>query len=64
LISLFSSFTGGRNELHFGVDMGVTTAFSLAVYHFALRLRLPADKVQERLRTGGDDDDQPEPEAA
>lgn len=30
LLTLFSSFTGGKNDLHFGVDMAVTAVFSLA----------------------------------
>jgi hypothetical protein len=50
-LSLFSSFTGGKNDLHFGVDMGVTAAFSLVIYFFALRCRLPTEAVKERMRT-------------
>ncbi len=56
LLSLFSSFAGGQNDLHFGVDMAVTAVFSLVVYVCAVRLRLPAEVAQERLRTGGDDE--------
>ncbi len=50
-----SSFTGGQNDLHFGVDMGVTALFSLAIYYFALSRRLPADMVRERLQSGADE---------
>jgi amino acid transporter len=51
VISLLSSFTGGKNDLHFGVDMGVTAVFSLMIYFFALRCRLSPDAVKERMRT-------------
>jgi amino acid transporter len=55
VITLISSFEGGKNYLHFGVDMAVTAAFSLAIYYFALRCRLPDDLVRERLESGSDE---------
>ncbi len=61
LLSFFSSFTGGQDDLHFGVDMGVTAAFSLVVYQFALRLRLPAERVRERLRADSDESSESPP---
>jgi len=51
VLSLLSSFTGGKNDLHFGVDMGVTAVFSLVIYFFALRCRLPPEAVRERMKT-------------
>ena len=55
VLSLVSSFTGGKNYLHFGADMGVTAAFSLIIYFFALRCRLPAAAVQERMKSSADE---------
>jgi hypothetical protein len=46
-----SSFPGGKNDLHFGVDMAVTAAFSLVIYYFALTRRLPPELVKERMKT-------------
>jgi len=51
LLSLLSSFPGGENDLHFGVDMAATAAFSLIIYFFALTRRLPPEVVKERMRT-------------
>lgn len=48
IISYLGSFGGGRNLIPFGVaDTVVVAAFSLVIYAFALRVRLPADRVQE-----------------
>jgi amino acid transporter len=55
VLSLLSSFEGGENTLHFGVDMAVTAVFSLAIYYFALRFRLSAEETQVRLESGADD---------
>ncbi len=55
VLSLISSFTGGKNYLHFGVDMAVTAAFSLVIYYFALHCRLPDELVRERLESGSDE---------
>jgi len=55
VLSLFSSFTGGKNDLHFGVDMGVTAVFSLAIYFFALTRRLPPEAVKERMKSDEDE---------
>ena len=57
---LLSSFEGGKNVLHFGVDMGVTIVFSLVIYFFALSRRLPAETVRERMQSGADELDQPD----
>lgn len=51
VISLLSSFPGGKDDLHFGVDMAVNVAFSLVVYVFALTRRLPPELVKERMKT-------------
>jgi amino acid transporter len=55
LLSYFSSFPGGTDDLHFGVDMGVTAVFSLAIYAFAMSRRLPDDVARERLASGADE---------
>jgi amino acid transporter len=55
VLSLVSSFTGGKNYLHFGVDMAVTAAFSLIIYFFALSRRLPPEAVEERMQTAADE---------
>jgi amino acid transporter len=55
VISLFSSFPGGKNDLHFGVDMAVTAAFGLIIYFFALSCRLPAEMVRERMENSADE---------
>lgn len=60
VLSLLSSFEGGKNVLHFGVDMGVTIVFSLVIYFFALSRRLPAETVRERMQSGADELDQPD----
>jgi amino acid transporter len=57
-ICYLSSFEGGHNTLHFGVDMAVTAAFSIVVYYFALSRRLPAEVVQERMTMGADEHDE------
>jgi amino acid transporter len=50
-----SSFDGGKNYLHFGVDMAVTAVFSLAIYYFALQLRLSPEEARERLESTADE---------
>ena len=55
VLSLVSSFPGGKSYLHFGVDMGVTAVFSLIIYFFALRSRLPAEAVEERMQNAADE---------
>jgi amino acid transporter len=55
VISLLSSFPGGKDDLHFGVDMAVTAAFSLAIYFFALSRRLPPELVKERMKTADEE---------
>jgi hypothetical protein len=55
VLSLISSFEGGKDYLHFGVDMAVTAVFSLAIYYFALRFRLSPAQARERLESGADD---------
>jgi hypothetical protein len=47
VLSRLSSFDG-QNDLHFGSDMAVTAAFSLAIYFFALIRRLPDEIARER----------------
>lgn len=59
VLSLLSSFDGGKNVLPFGVDMAVTAAFSVLIYYFALSRRLPDDLVQERLSSGADEVESP-----
>jgi amino acid transporter len=56
LISYLASFEGGRNDLHFGVDMGVTAAFSLLIYYLALSLRLSSEQALERMRSSSDEE--------
>ncbi len=48
-LSYLSSFEGGRDDLHFGLDMALTAVFSLAVYHFALSRRLSPEDVRTRM---------------
>lgn len=55
VLSLVSSFPGGKDYLHFGLDMGVTAAFSLVIYAFALRCRLSPAEVQERIERSADE---------
>ena len=62
-LSYLSSFEGGQNVLHFGVDMIVTAIFSIAVYYFALSRRLPDELVRERMESGADELEE-EPAAA
>jgi amino acid transporter len=38
---------GPVNDLHFGWDVLVTAIFSLIIYAFAIRLRLPAEQTRE-----------------
>jgi amino acid transporter len=38
---------GPVNDLHFGWDVLVTAVFSLIIYAFAIRLRLPAEQTRE-----------------
>jgi amino acid transporter len=56
VLSVTSSFEGGKNYLHFGVDMAVTAAFSLAIYYLALHFRLSPDQTRERLEKSGADE--------
>jgi amino acid transporter len=55
VLSLVSSFPGGKNYLHFGVDMGVTAAFSLIIYAFALSRRLSPEQVKKRIEISADE---------
>ncbi|HEY3726816.1 MAG TPA: APC family permease [Solirubrobacteraceae bacterium] len=55
VLSYLSSFEGGKNTLHFGIDMGATAVFALVIYYFALSCRLPGELVQERLESGADE---------
>ncbi len=59
-----SSFEGGKNYLHFGVDMAVTAVFAVAIYYFALHLRLSPEEARERLDSTADDHDDDELVAA
>jgi amino acid transporter len=54
VISYVSSFDG-KGYLHFGVDMGVTAVFALAIYYFALHFRLTPEQARERLEASTDD---------
>jgi hypothetical protein len=54
VLSLLSSFSGGRDDLHFGADMAVTAAFSLIIYFFALSCRSSPAEVKERIETTAD----------
>ncbi len=47
LISYLGQFDGGRMAIPFYWDMVVVTAWSLVVYYTAIRLRLPAEKVDQ-----------------
>jgi hypothetical protein len=58
VISYFASFEGGTNALHFGVDTAVTAVFAIAIYVFALRVRLSPEDARERLEVT--DDAEPE----
>jgi amino acid transporter len=65
VLTYLSSFEGGKNTLHFGVDMAVTAVFALVIYYFALSCRLPSELVKERLETGGDEwEEEEEPTTA
>ncbi len=55
VISYLSSFTGGSNHLHFGVDMGVTALFAVAVYYLALSQRLPSEATQAHIDSSQED---------
>jgi amino acid transporter len=55
VLSLLSSFPGGKDDLHFGVDMAITAAFSLVIYVFALSRRLTPELVRERMKTADDE---------
>ncbi|MEA2197873.1 MAG: hypothetical protein QOJ25_1924 [Solirubrobacteraceae bacterium] len=55
VLSLVSSFPGGKNYLHFGVDMGVAAAFSLIIYAFALSRRLSPAQVKERMQASAEE---------
>jgi hypothetical protein len=46
LLSYLSSF-GGRGTLPFGWDMLATIVFSLAIYAYAITVRLPGERVRE-----------------
>ncbi len=56
LLSYLASFEGGRDDLHFGVDMIITAAFSLAIYFFALSRRLSPEDVEARIRDSSDEE--------
>jgi amino acid transporter len=56
VLSYLASFEGGRDDLHFGVDMAVTAAFSLAIYYFALSRRLSEEQVKERIEASSADE--------
>ena len=56
VISRLASFEGGSDDLHFGIDMIVTAAFSLAIYFIALSQRLSTEDVQERMRTSSEEE--------
>jgi amino acid transporter len=47
LISYLGQFGGGRMHIPFYWDMAVVAAWSLIIYYAAVRLRLPASKVDE-----------------
>ncbi len=55
VLSYLSSFEGGRDDLHFGVDMAVTAGFGLLIYFFALSCRLSPEEAEERVRAGADE---------
>jgi hypothetical protein len=55
-ISSLASFDGGTGDLPFGVDVGVTAAFSLAIFAFALSCRLSGEETLERLRTSSEEE--------
>ncbi|MHB8240726.1 MAG: APC family permease [Solirubrobacteraceae bacterium] len=56
VLSYLASFEGGKDDLHFGVDMAVTAAFSLLVYFFAMSRRLSTEDVEERMRESSDEE--------
>lgn len=64
VISYLASFEGGADDLHFGVDMGVTAVFALVVYALALKLRLSPEAAREHLLSSSADESEDEDEAA
>jgi len=56
VLSYLASFEGGRDDLHFGVDMAVTAAFSLLIYYFALSQRLSPEQAAERIRSSSEEE--------
>ncbi len=56
VISYLASFTGGRDDLPFGVDIAVTTALSLVTFYFALSCRLSSEDTQDRLRSSSEEE--------
>ncbi len=58
VISWLGSFEGGLDKLHFGVDMGITAAFALVIYAFAISLRLTPEQAQERLTSGAEEQEE------
>jgi amino acid transporter len=64
VLSFVSSFEGGKDYLHFGLDMAVTAVFAVVIYYFALSCRLPADQVRARLEEGADEWDEEEADTA
>jgi amino acid transporter len=56
VISYLGSFDGGRVDLPFGADIGVTAAFSLAIYYFALSRRLSSEDTKERIRVSSEEE--------
>jgi amino acid transporter len=55
-ISYLASFEGGRDDLHFGLDMAVTAVFSLVIYFFALSMRLSPEQAEERIRSSSEEE--------
>jgi amino acid transporter len=56
VLSYLASFTGGRDTLPFGADVGVTAVFSLAIYFFALSCRLSSEDAKERIRASSEEE--------
>jgi amino acid transporter len=56
VISRLASFDGGSHALPFGVDVGVTAVFGLAIYGFAVTRRLSDDDARERIEKSSGDE--------
>ncbi len=50
LLSYLGQFGGGREVIPFYWDLLVVAGWSLVVYSAAMRLRLPADRVDDYAR--------------